>query len=417
MSKIINIDNPKAFEEHCNRMEEKLEKLTKIKERNFKFKKAKEKSQSDNFAKINYLPEASDMWCKLFKENPFAVDVFYVLISKADFYGTTYIDVDGLLSVMNISETKKEYVPGYRINTRSITEALNTLIEFGFIKEGCVEEKHCYFLNSKYVIIRSLNKLKTCGYFPEEFIIEKSYKAYTWFAIDTHEKTLNKNMAIMRSSKEAFAFHLILSHFMDLGNKITDKLNKISELVGKSIRTLFDYFKFLFDNNLLLKKRANKGAARVNSYSLNTFFTYKINYADELMQAFGLDIYGLRGTTGCKKKAFNKKINKRVPIRTQEQINALVIENGYQDYMEATDNTAKRNAYYVDNNHIIRSKKKKVKEATDYMEDCCLDSSTELEAKSNNIPDAPNFLFNDDDNFEVASMNEANKAVDLLFCF
>ncbi|MCI9545787.1 MAG: hypothetical protein HFH60_03720 [Lachnospiraceae bacterium] len=414
MSKIINIDNPKAFEEHCNSMEEKLAKLTEIKERNFKLKKAKEKSQSDNFAKINYLPEASDMWCKLFKENPFAVDVFYVLISKADFYGTTYIDVDGLLSVMNISETKKEYVPGYRINTRSITEALNTLIEFGFIKEGCVEEKHCYFLNSKYVIIRSLNNLKTCGYFPEEFIIEKSYKAYTWFAIDTHEKTLNKNMAIMRSSKEAFAFHLILSHFMDLGNKITDKLNKISELVGKSIRTLFDYFKFLFDNNLLLKKRANKGSARVNSYSLNTFFTYKINYADELMQAFGLDIYGLRGTTGCKKKAFNMRKNKRVNIRTQEEINALIIENEFQLF-EDDKRKEYRDAYYTDHKIIKKSKNIKKTMAEDYTEEYCLENKTTTEKNTSNIPFVPSFSFDED--FGDISMNEANKAVDLLFCF
>ena len=61
-------------------------------------------------------------------------------------------------------------------------------------KEGCVDGERCYFLNSKYVLIRSLNNLKVCGYFPEEFIIEESYKPYTWFAIDTHKNVLEKNI-------------------------------------------------------------------------------------------------------------------------------------------------------------------------------------------------------------------------------
>ena len=159
----VNIHNLEELEKFYMDEEKKLDARNEKRERNQKLKAQKAKSQSGSFARINNTPEVSKIWCDLFKENSFAIDVYYVLINKANVYGTTFIEPDGILSVMNTSHNKKDYVPGYRINIKSIETALETLIKFDFIKEGCVDGERCYFLNSKYVLIRSLNNLKVCG--------------------------------------------------------------------------------------------------------------------------------------------------------------------------------------------------------------------------------------------------------------
>lgn len=402
----IDIHNSEELEKFYMDEEKKLDTRNNKRERNQKLKAQKAKSQSGSFARINNNPEASNTWCELFKENPFAIDVYYVLISKANIYGTTFIDPDGILSVMNTGQNKKDYVPGYRINIKSIGEALETLVKFDFIKEGCVNEELCYFLNSKYVLIRSLNNLKMCDYFPEEFIIEESYKPYTWFAIDTHKNVLEKNMAIMRSSKEAFAFHLVISHFMDLGNKITEKLNILSKMVGKAVRTLFDYFKFLFDNKLILKKRAKKGAARINSYGLNSIFTYKKNFAKDTMQAYEEDIYDLSGVTGSNKTAYNIKKGKMVSLRTQEDINKYVIETGYMLHKEAI-RKAKRDAYYGNTNDALLDKNNNANHL--------VDNTAEASVVVEDAPLAPSFSFDSEMSFGGITMGEAMLIPSLCF--
>lgn len=399
----VNIHNSDELEKFYMDEEKKLDARNDKRERNQKFKAQKAKSQSGSFVRINNTPEVSKIWCKLFKENPFAIDVYYVLINKANVYGTTFIEPDGILSVMNTSHNKKDYVPGYRINIKSIETALETLIKFDFIKEGCVDGERCSFLNSKYVLIRSLNNLKVCGYFPEEFIIEESYKPYTWFAIDTHKNVLEKNMAIMRKSKETFAFHLVISHFMDLGNKITEKLNTLSKMVGKAVRTLFDYFKFLFDNKLILKKRAKKGAARVNSYGLNSIFTFKKNFAKDTMQAYEEDIYDLSGVTGSNKTAYNIKKGKTVSLRTQEDINKYVIETGYMLHKEAI-RKAKRDAYYGNTAKVSLDKTTNSK-----------DNTIKANILVEDAPLVPSFSFDDEMEFGEISMEEAMLIPSLCF--
>lgn len=373
-------------------------------------------SQSDSFARINNTKETSDAWCEVFKADPFAIDVFYVLISKANEYGTTFIDANGILSIMNISESKKEYKPGYRINIKSINKALDTLVKFGFIKEGCVNEENCYFLNSKYVLIRSLYNLTVCGYFPEDFIIESNYADHTWFSIDTHRRVLERNMPIMRDSKEAFAFHLVISHFMDIGNRINEKLNILAEIVGKSVRTLFSYFKFLFKNNLIEKKRAEKGAARVNNYGINCLFTYKRSYAEEVMQAFGLDFYDLRGTTGCRKSALNSMKSRNVSLRTQDDINEHLIYNEYASYitettkdLPKTKEDAKREAKIQE-----EKEKRKKREAEYYSEQYCLGERAK-KVSVKDIPLAPLCSVEEEISFDGMTLLDAKLILETVY--
>ena len=75
----VNIHNSDELEKFYMDEEKKLDARNDKRERNQKFKAQKAKSQSGSFVRINNTPEVSKIWCKLFKENPFAIDVYYVI--------------------------------------------------------------------------------------------------------------------------------------------------------------------------------------------------------------------------------------------------------------------------------------------------------------------------------------------------
>ena len=349
MARILSKNQKQNLDSFYISEEIKAKNRTKKKVLSQKRKEDKTKYQSFNNVKINSSQEIIDIQINNFKEDPFVLDVFYILINAMDIYNTAYLTAEDILNIIKGPENlqkKKKYYFNCQITLHRINKALNILEAADIIKNSFINNNPVIFINYNYAIktkIKSRNELPE--EFPDNFIINKRYSGGNFKSIDTHNVVLNKNLELIRNHPSSFSYHMILTYHMNIGNVVSMSLEDISSLLNMSLTTIETYNKDLVDFGLIKKIRQSNGKIRINTYKLNSIFSWMMDFVHIKMMAFYRDIYDLSGVIGVNKTRYNQKRNKKYNSDDNEYMNEGLINHAYKE-VKYEVNKQKRDEHY-----------------------------------------------------------------------